>query len=113
MEKPSGSMRWRAASVAAQSRAMLPVLGGIWGSINATDNPMLAGGLLQTVIPAPLRGAVREDFLFPDRQPPLDLFDYETTGLERFRPVGACCDHGDARLACRNPSQPVLNLHPA
>src|ERR1041384_3177258 len=97
MEKPKGSIRWRVASVAAQRRAMLPVFGGICGSIRATDNatpclPALSGdgrGAFGPVVPTPVGRSVLQDFLFPDRQPPLDLLDDPASGVERFAAVRA------------------------
>src|ERR1051325_3891645 len=57
MEKPSGSTRCRLVSVAAQSRAILPVLGGIRGSIRAMCRVVLASSgmhLAPGILPQPL-----------------------------------------------------------
>src|SRR5439155_113890 len=57
MEKPSGSTRCRLVSVAAQSRAMLPVLGGIRGSIRAMCRVVLASSGVHFpagILPQPL-----------------------------------------------------------
>src|SRR6266550_2095401 len=57
--------------------------------------------------------AVRAQLLLPHRYAPLHLFDDVATRLERLRPVRRRRDDRDARLAHRDPPQPVPHGDPS